>query len=316
LSQDHVWTISPVERIRHLKSFGPLTSLPLDEISLIAQHTEECAFRAGETILGGPDADERPYVIVSGQVRASADWILDEERGPGTEVGFLASLTDRWEDLEVVAETDVIALGISTDVLMDVFEDRFPVLIEAVRGMAAQSLQERQKIAEGTYLAIPKRISALPEGKPYLVDVILMLLQADAFTGAGVTALVRMARAVEQLKFPAGASIWTAGEASGSLLTPIVGEVDCRIPGGRSFRIGPGYPMGALESTARQPRWYDAVAKTDLIVFKSRTADFFDMLEDHPDVALQFLGQTAGNLVRLRSEAKKVLQTEPLVEAI
>jgi len=315
LNQDHVWTISPVERIRHLKSFGPLTSLPLDEISLIAQHTEECAFRAGETILGGPQSDERPYVIVSGQVRALADWILDEERGPGTEVGFLASLTDRWEDLSVVAETDVLALGISSDVLADVFEDRFPILIEAVRGMAAQSLQERQKIADGTYLAIPKRIGALPEGFT-LVDMIMMLRQADAFSGAGMKPLVRMARAVEQLRFPAGATIWTAGEESGSLFTPIVGEIECQTPDGRTFLVGPGYPMGALESTAREPRWFDAVAKTDLIVFKSRTSEFFDMLEDHPDVALQFLGQTAGNLVRLRSEAKKALQEETLVEAV
>ena len=57
----------------------------------------------------------------------------------------------------------------------------------------------------------------------------------------------------------------------------------------RTFTGGPGYPLGNIEALAEHPRWYDAVALTDMVTLRGDHETLFDVLEDDFDVALDFL---------------------------
>ena len=52
-----------------------------------------------------------------------------------------------------------------------------------------------------------------------------------------------------------------------------------------------------LDAVARLPRWYSAAASGPLRVLELRSNDLIDVLEDHFDMAMEFLAVVSGALL-------------------
>jgi hypothetical protein len=61
--------------------------------------------------------------------------------------------------------------------------------------------------------------------------------------------------------------------------------------------------VGNLESLAGDPRWFLARAETPLVVLRFETAAFLDQLEDHFDMAVDFMAALASIVLRARQGA-------------
>jgi hypothetical protein len=132
-----------------------------------------------------------------------------------------------------------------------------------------------------------------------LVARLRVLRTSSIFRRAGVGSLVQMATSIEERRLPAGSVLWNAGDPSGFFYLVIDGTIACRRPGGATFFAASGYPLGNLESQAGEPRWYTAVAETPVILLRGNTEGFRDILEENPDVAMDFLGLVALGRIQL-----------------
>ncbi len=111
-----------------------------------------------------------------------------------------------------------------------------------------------------------------------------------------------LARYSDEVRLPAGTTIWNAGDRGGDAYMLIAGRVICTTRGGLTrFRCGPGYPLGNLERLCDEPRWYTAVCETDVVALRSHLDTFYDVVEDHPDMGTQFVSIMARNLIHLLS---------------
>lgn len=294
---DHVLSINPLERIRFLRSLDALRGLAYPDVAHLAQIVGERFFVRGETLLQRGEQLDRFHIIVEGRVR------VDEEsiEGPGDSVGFLALVARTKDGIEAVAETDVRALEIFADVLFDLFEDRYSMYLETVRNLAREMLELRKQIPDGSYLGVEARALEVTEQGIPLVDRLVMLRRGGVFRRTGMDALVQLASRLEEFRCEAGTKLWSPGEPSGLMYSIVSGVVRCKVEDSdRVFRIGPGYPMGNLESQAGRSRWYEAVTETPVVALIAQTANFLDILEDHSELAIEFLSALADGLIKAK----------------
>jgi hypothetical protein len=63
--------------------------------------------------------------------------------------------------------------------------------------------------------------------------------------------------------------------------------------------VGPGRPLGVLESVAGEPRWFDAVAETPGVLIEDDVERLIDLFEDNTDVALDYLAWVSRSTLEL-----------------
>jgi CRP-like cAMP-binding protein len=166
------------------------------------------------------------------------------------------------------------------------------------------TLEVRRRVPSGAYLA-PLEGILKPPGRPLdLVERILMVRRPGSpFEHASLDAVTTLARNTPEVRFKAGQTIWKSGDRSDHALILVSGTVACTTQWGFSrFRAGPGYPLGNLERFSGDPRWYSAVAETDVTALRAETEVFLDLLEDHFDMALGFIRSMAQRVIAIREE--------------
>lgn len=286
--------LSPLERIRTVLNVNPLGALSVEETALVAQNCEERAYGKGEALSRKDAATDSFHIVVEGEVQVSGAEHGEAVLGPGRTLGLLTMLSRLESGLDAVARTDVRTLQMRSDVLAEVMEDRISILFSALTRISRETLALRRDVPEGTRLgggvSFPK-LAAMP--RIDLVARLRVLRQTSIFRRAGVGALVQVAASIEDRRASAGEVLWRAGDPSGFAFLVIQGTVACRQPSRTSFFAEPGYFLGNLESHAGEPRWYTAVAETPVVLLRSDTEGFRDVLEENPDVALDYLGLAA-----------------------
>jgi CRP-like cAMP-binding protein len=109
-------------------------------------------------------------------------------------------------------------------------------------------------------------------------------------------ALIDLARSMVELRIPAGAVLWSAGDPSTHALHIDVGRVRCTERDGRSVSVGHGFTIGVLDVWSGS-RVYEARAETALIAFRIDIEGFLALLEAHPEVGLDLLRGFARDLL-------------------
>jgi CRP-like cAMP-binding protein len=61
-----------------------------------------------------------------------------------------------------------------------------------------------------------------------------------------------------------------------------------------------------MDSIAAEPRWYRAVAQTDVVALRSDAAHLMDVIEDHPDMGIAMLRSAAKSLTDLYAELDRI----------
>jgi CRP-like cAMP-binding protein len=293
-----------MERALFLRSLGPMGDLSPSDIAVFAEHASERHFRAGDVLVRAGEPVHGYHMIVEGEVQArGAEYVDGMPRGPRDPLGFLSMLARR-DDLHAVASEPTVTLELEDDVLYDVLDDSFEIAVSLIRRLARMTLEVRRQIPSGAYLA-PLDGILKPPGRPLdLVERILLVRRPGSpFADASLDAVTTLARSTPEVHFKAGKTIWKSGDRSDHALILIAGSVACTTQWGFSrFRAGPGYPLGNLERFSGDPRWYSAVAETDVVALRTDTEAFLDLLEDHFDMAMSFIRSMAQRVIGIREE--------------
>jgi CRP-like cAMP-binding protein len=101
-----------------------------------------------------------------------------------------------------------------------------------------------------------------------------------------------------EIHFQPGVELWREGEAPEGLLLLVSGSVVCTGQG-ISFEVGPGSPLGALESMADTPRLYQAVTQTPVVALQGNVENLIDTFEDNFEMAMDYLAVMARWLLEL-----------------
>jgi CRP-like cAMP-binding protein len=102
--------------------------------------------------------------------------------------------------------------------------------------------------------------------------------------------------------FPAGATIFTAGETGDSMYFVRSGEVDLRVGAHTVEIVGPDGWFGEMALIEEGVRSADAVARTDCTLAPINEKQFLFMVGETPFFALQILRTLSRRLRRVNAE--------------
>jgi CRP-like cAMP-binding protein len=304
--------------------FGPLlyfrTVPALDRLSsallgAIAQHAEEVFFPAGSPLLEPDRPREAFFVIVEGKVSVRDPGGREELLGPGEALGFLHLLARSEEALDARAVWDTVALRVDWDAHMDACERHFPILEVHMGFLAQRCLEELRRIRRA--LPGPSASSGTGEDgeSPHqprlgtssptplnLVRKLEALHRSQVFPSSSMDALAELTRHLEEVRHPPGSTFWAEGDPSGSFLLIASGELVLEGPkGGWRETLGPGEVAGQLEALARVPREGSLRAELPTVTLRVDLEPFFDIMEDHFNMAVEVTAGLARGLMELQS---------------
>jgi CRP-like cAMP-binding protein len=136
-----------VDKLAFLRRTGPYNEARLEAVAELARESPEVRLPAGEVLWREGDPSGSSLVMVSGVVTGTADQGRQRFRfSTGSIVGGLDSLAavPRWFD--ATAETDVVAIQVNYNVLLDLLEDHTEMAMDLLRVLASQVLALRERI--------------------------------------------------------------------------------------------------------------------------------------------------------------------------
>ncbi|MBL8608015.1 MAG: cyclic nucleotide-binding domain-containing protein [Myxococcales bacterium] len=293
------------ERLLLLRQLPVLRDLPAAQLAPIALALTPVQFGPGEALADEADAPRSFFLIRDGRVRG-------ERRGrpygaveAPASVGLFPMLARGAFGMRFVAETEVRAYRVDEEVVHEVFEDHFSVLLVLVRGLADALIVEFQRTAgmadDVTPYFEPVRRGAAPLS---VVDKIAALRRMRPFAKASVASLARLAVSLDEVHLPAGEVLWRRGDPGDYSLLLLDGEVEQAWEGGSS-RVVAGFVLGGAEAVSGVPR--SAMAKTvkPTLALRGTRAAFVDAIEDSFDLAIHFVAYLASAMMEywdLRAE--------------
>ena len=311
--------LSPIDKLIYLGRVAwSQARLPiaLRRLSIAADNMKERAFPQGAVLAREGEPLASAYLLVQGRVRVSRRGTVLGEAEPGAVVGFEGLLSKDPLGLGAVAATDVLALQLDHDTLLGILDDQFPLVHLATRAATRRFLELISRLAgprhDSTRFLFPGRLRDddaglwLPQPtdrRMSLVEVLLFLrTPGGPFEGSSIDALAELAASMTQVRFPAGHVFWREGDRATRLCLLVEGNVACassRAGAPSFFRVGPGRPLGVLESVAGGPRWFDAVAETPGVLLEDDVERLIDLFEDNTDVALDYLAWVSRTTLEL-----------------
>jgi CRP-like cAMP-binding protein len=299
-------TLSIFEKMLHLRR-GQTSRVSSDvsagQLSIVADEMRERSFKAGSVLMREGEAPVAAYSLVRGRVRVSRRGQVLGEVGPGAAVGIGAIVSRDALGLGAVATTDVLALELDRETLVDIFEDLFPFLLDAIKESSRRHLDFIRRMKQ-----VPAQRPAIhPE--PLLFDrldfverLLLLKMPGGPFERSSIDALAEVAQRARHRSIEPGTTLWSEGERAGAACLIVSGTIACsssRDDGPVQFRAGRGVAIGALESIAGQPRWHDAVAETYAEVLEHDVDDLIDVFEDNVEMAMDFLAWVSSDALNL-----------------
>jgi CRP-like cAMP-binding protein len=293
-------TTGSLSRILQLTRFPSIVGgLPASELAFMAEVLQERVFPKGAFLLRSGEPVRSIYLVLEGKChvrRRGRD--LGHVVKWGGIGGFNLFARDE-EGLEVRAETEVTALELQAAALYELLEDRFAILRHLIRELCRTFIQLMSEHAVPISL-VGRTLTGLPERDLDLVDRIVFLRQSLAFSHSSIDALSHVARWITEQRFEREVTLWTDGEPATQAHLIVGGSVRCRSTDGRlDFRLGPGSPLGAVESMAEVPRWYTAVTETEVVTLTGDIEGLLDVFEDNYAVALDYVGGLAREILGL-----------------
>jgi CRP-like cAMP-binding protein len=297
---DRARLVAPLERMLHLKRVPMLSGLPGSSIAVIADAATERFFPTGSVVFREGEPVGSVHFVVQGALATLRHGARAGRVGPGAGVGGVALFSRDPLASQVVADEDTLTLELEADAVSDVLDDHFPILHHILREMSRRSIDLLTRFRLDPSAGLPERTDeAEASGEIDLVDRIFFLRRMAVFERSSITALAQMARAMAQVRFEPGTTLWHEGEAAPSIFLVRSGRLQARGSSGVVFRPGPGFPLGALEALGEVPRWYDAVAETPVVALQGHMGVLVDVFEDNFGMAMDYLAVIARSTLRI-----------------
>jgi CRP-like cAMP-binding protein len=305
--------VTTLERILYFKRLHNLADLPAAELTVIADHAGERFFSKGSLLLREGEPVAAVHLVVEGEVEVRRGGKPLGRFGPGTGLGGLGLFARDTEGWDVTALADTLTLELEADALLEVFEDRFPILLHVLRKLCRQLLDRLVRQEVDPRRGIPPAPPLPAGGRDLdLVERIFFLRQMLPFQRSSINALFELSRSLTQVRFPPGVTLWREGDPSPGIYLILAGNVSAvSETRGLRFRPGPGYPLGSLEAVSGSPRWYDAVTETQLVALQGNAEALIDVFEDNFEMAMDYLAMVARGLLRILEAEGRGGATEP-----
>ena len=278
-----------VERILHLKQLPVIGTLPSADLALVADRMRERFFKKGEQLLREGEPARAFYAVLEGNLHVSRGGTTIGHTRAGGVVGGFAILGRDPRGLSVRAEADTLTLEVEGEAVFDILEDNFGIMHHVLREVARQliDLIARQPNPWAHIPIVPDPGMARPQELD-LVERIFYMRTSSPFRQASINALAELSRGMTEVRAEPGTTLWTAGDPAGWVSLLVSGEVTCTTPGGEPQQLGPGTPLGSQEASAERPRWYTAVARTQVTALNGPISGLIDVFEDNFGMAMDY----------------------------
>lgn len=299
-------TLSVFEKILHLRrgqTSRVSNAVSAGQLSVVADQMRERTFKAGSVILREGEPPVAAYSLVSGDVEVSRRGQVLGRVGAGATVGFGGIISRDALGLGAIAATDVHALELDGETLVDIFDDHFPFLLEVIKESSRRHLDFIRRMKELPEQLTPIHREPFPFDRMDLVERLIFLrTPGGPFERSSVDALAEVAQTATYRPIEPGMALWTEGDPSGTVCIVTKGTIACasrRNNEAVSFQAIPGVAIGALESIAGQPRWHDAMAESRVEMLELEVDVIIDVFEDNIDMAVDYLAWVSGNALKL-----------------
>ncbi len=306
MPDEGVRTTGRLERLLALRSFPGLANVDATNLSLLADAAVERTFPKGATVLAPGRPVHAMYFIRDGELAILRDGIAVRTFTGGAIVGAMGVLSRSPLGQHVVATKTTRTFEIPEDDALEAFEESFPLLYAALRGMLRGVLAARREIPENAGFSSP--VDPMPRSRPDfgLVERVLFVRKLLTYGRGRVEALAELAREMVPVTFEAGTLLWRVGDPAPHALLVYTGIVECVTDRGQKFVLGPDSVAGGIDSIAGDPRWYDATARTEIVALKSDVAHLIDVIEDNPDMGLDMVRAAARILLDLNDKRDRI----------
>jgi CRP-like cAMP-binding protein len=298
-----------LERVLRLRTLTGFAHMTPNEVMAIAESSTDRYFARGSEIYAEGQPIRSIHYVLDGAVAIRRKGVTLSVLEAPAVVGALGSLAELSDGQQMVADRDCWALEMPSDAMIEVFEDNFP-LLSLVMGSIASGFIDARKEA-GPNAGFDQTIAPAdpPAGPLGLVEKLFYLHKSIQFASGRIEMLTGLARTADERRVKAGTRLWTRGESTGSWLVLISGVIACENDD-QQFRFGPGDSVGGLDALARQPRWYDARAETDLVALELHSDVLVDLFEDNVDLAISVTRRLARMLIAKQEENARMRSAE------
>jgi CRP-like cAMP-binding protein len=284
----------------------------------LAELLRAVVYDAGEVIYREGDASDEMYFVRRGTVGLSRGEVV-HEFGPGSVIGILDVEQDKPRARTATALTDVELLSLSSEDRLELLEDSFEHTRSLIR-MTATRLDEGGRYGGAE---IELAVTLAPKPEPLLlIERVFTLRDSPAFRKASIQALVSLAPSADEIRLATGELLFERGEARGVLFVVVAGclELECSNSSGGTpeapdpegvrregvrHRYSSASLLGGGASFADALARHSARALTPAVVLRIREEDFYDVMEDHFDLARSVLSFLASENERRLDDAER-----------
>jgi CRP-like cAMP-binding protein len=273
--------IKPIllRRVLTLRQFPLFAAAALDELATMAENLISARFPAGALVAPAQSRVAAVQLVISGSIESRPHGLT---WGPRSVFGALEVAANRELADAVVAVTDTETLQLPAADFSDVLEDNFGVLISALRELSGRLIESALPPAK----AVAVTSAAGPLG---LVERLILLRQQLPFAKARLQPLAMLAHASEELDYPVGSILASAGDPATCGIVLVEGSLRAHRDGGPTHALGPGQHFGFVETLALAQHSYTLEATSQLRVLASPGPAILDVLEDHTDVGVAMI---------------------------
>ncbi len=274
----------------------------------LADAIDEVPLRDGDQLYGPGDTPAHAFVVAEGRVA------LETARrrivfGPGDPIGLLDAVRRRPRVGRARAEGDARVLRFRVDDWLELLEDNFTYARDTVvgaarhvRGLALAAGAAGAPPPPPAPSGGPPGASLRPGASLNQVERALTLRAVPALSGAGVQALMDLARLASDVAIEPGGLVFEAGRRR-HLYVVARGLVRARRRAEPAFEaeFAPGTLVGGLGALAGLEEHDEARALEPSVLVTLEREDYFDLMEDHFDMVRSALTALIDERERLLS---------------
>lgn len=287
---EHLRFVSPRDRVLFLRPLPAFEGVSTSDLMPVAQISEEVYFRKGDVIFEIGDPIDHAYMLVEGAVTLERDGeqiAVIEAPAPLAFTGIFGALEGMLGT--VTASRDVLALAISRDRLMHLWENQFSLVLYSIQ-LAALRIWEERKFWPYDRGREPEVIMGEePEGPMTFIDFLEWERSFSPFEGMNLESLAEICRHQREVRYEAGEILWREGDPSTSFVRIVHGIVEIEQEAGRTGELGYDWTLGFIECVGGTERGYTARAKTDLRGVRSDIDTFLAILDEQFELANRIL---------------------------
>ncbi len=289
--------VGPLERVLYLRSLPAAEGLNSEDLVSLAQYAKERLFSSGEFLFRRGSPVESFFLIVEGVVAVRRGKGALQRLGPQETVGLLHLVAREPNGLEARAESNTLTLEFPAESQLELWESHFPILLSYARYLLTLRMGVLEQESGRQSLPSP----TLDHG-PYpldLVDKLLLLSQQEIFQNCSLDGLAELCRHIHERRLEPGETLWSPGDIADSFLLLAEGELRQQRTQQPGRMLLPTTLAGLEEALTGKFRWYALEAKQESRILEIAVEPFLDILEDHFQMAVEFMANNARQLLGL-----------------